>query len=434
VRWQLNMATNGKYRSRFLDVDAGKGCFLVHRDAYRDPVVFEEEKKKVLYRSWIILGHESEVANKGDFITRTVIDKDLILNRDRNGVVRAHFNSCRHRGPAVCRDKQGNRKTFVCPYHGWVYRDDGALISTGSNESDATFPEGFCQGHYTLLPVPQLAERAGFYFVNFDPAAESLNEFLEDAGDRLQLINDQSAAGMEVIRGCHEYEINGNYKLLCENSYDGYHLGPTHQSYVEYLMGVMKGVDLGAKGRSLSFGHGHACFETPIRAGRSVAQWIPSMGEDVREDIEAKRREVVGRLGEERGNEVCDKHRNMVIFPNSVINDQQSILVRSILPLAANRMLVRAWTLGPRDEAERLRAIRLENMLSFLGPGGFATPDDVAMLESAQRGYEATNVEWNDFSKGYGPDEKTLEGGTSDWANELQMRAYWLQWDRMMNV
>ena len=64
-----------------------------------------------------------------------------------------------------------------------------------------------------------------------------------------------------------------------------------------------------------------------------------------------ERREVVGRLGEERGNDVCDKHRNMVIFPNSVINDQQSVLVRSIIPLAHNRMLVRAWTLGPKDES-----------------------------------------------------------------------------------
>ena len=263
------MATDGHYRSKFLDVDPEKRTFLVHRDAYRDPAVFEEEKEKVLYRSWTILGHESEVEKNGDFITRTVIDKDLIFNRDRNGNVHAFFNSCRHRGAAVCRDRHGNRKTFTCPYHGWVYRDDGAMISTGSAESDATFPEGFCNGHYTLLPVPRLEQRAGFYFVNFDPNAESLDEFLDDAGDRLQLISDQSASGMEVIRGCHEYEINGNYKLLCENSYDAYHLAPTHESYVEYLMVVMKGVDMAPTGRALSLGHGHACFETLIRAGAS---------------------------------------------------------------------------------------------------------------------------------------------------------------------
>ena len=428
------MSTNGKYQSAYLDIDAEQRRFLVHRDAYRDPQVFELEKNKVLYKSWIILGHESEISGHGDFVTRTVVDKDLIFNRDRKGVVRAHFNSCRHRGPAVCRDKQGNRKTFACPYHGWVYRDDGILLSTGSEVSDATFPSSLLDGNFGLMSVPRLEEHAGFYFVNFNTDAEPLIEFLDDAADRLQLIADQSGAGMEVIRGIHEYEINSNYKLLCENSYDGYHLGPTHQSYVEYLMTVMKGIDMAAVGRAKSFGHGHACFETPIRAGRAVAQWIPSMGEEARVAIEAKREEVAGRLGEERARTVCETHRNMVIFPNSVINDQQSVLVRSIVPTAHNRMHVRAWTLAPRDEPRLLREIRLENMLSFLGPGGFATPDDVAMLEAAQRGYEATDVEWNDLSKGFGPEEQTAKGGETDWANELQMRAYWLEWDRLMTA
>ena len=428
------MSTNGRYQSEYLNVDAEQNLFRVHRDAYRDPQVFELEKKKVLHKSWIILGHESEIPKNGDFVTRTVVDKDLIFNRDRKGAVRAHFNSCRHRGPAVCRDKQGNRKTFACPYHGWVYRDDGVLLSTGSEASDATFPKSLIDGCFGLMPAPRLESHAGFFFVNFDPDAEPLLDFLDDAADRLQLIADQSGEGMEVIRGTHEYEINGNYKLLCENSYDGYHLGPTHQSYVEYLMTVMKGIDMAAVGRAHSFGHGHACFETPIRAGRAVAQWIPSMGEEARVAIEAKRDEVTARLGDNRAKIVCETHRNMVIFPNSVINDQQSVLVRSIVPTAHNRMHVRAWTLAPRDEPRLLREIRLENMLSFLGPGGFATPDDVAMLEAAQRGYEATDVEWNDFSKGYGPGEQTAKGGETDWANELQMRAYWLEWDRLMTA
>ncbi len=429
-----DMTITGHYQSRYLDVNPEKSSFLVHRDAYRCPEVFRLEKEKVLYKTWIIIGHESEIANPGDYIARTVIDKDLLLNRDRNGVVRAFFNSCRHRGPSVCREKSGNRKTFVCPYHGWVYKDDGTLMTSGTPESDATFPEGFFDGHISLMPVPRLESCAGFYFVNFDPDAPGLLDFLEDAADRLQLIDDQATTGMEVIRGVHEYEINANYKLLCENSYDGSHLGPVHQSYIEYMMDVLKGESLNSVGLAKSFGGGHASFEIWVRAGRAVAQWIPSMGEEVRAEVEAKKKEVYERLGEERGKLVCESHRNMVIFPNSIINDQQSVLVRSIIPVAQNKMLVRAWTLGPKEESPALREIRLTNMLAFLGPGGFATPDDVAMLEMAQRGYEATDIEWNDFSKGYTPDEKTLKGGVSDVNNELQMRAYWLQWDRMMSA
>ena len=101
-------------------------------------------------------------------------------------------------------------------------------------------------------------------------------------------------------------------------------------------------------------------------------------------------------------------NRNMVIFPNSIINDQQTVLLRTVTPTAHNRMIIRAWSIGPVDEGPVLRRIRNEGALSFLGPGGFATPDDVEMLELCQKGFESSDVEWNDISKGFRPDENTL--------------------------
>ena len=103
------------------------------------------------------------------------------------------------------------------------------------------------------------------------------------------------------------------------------------------------------------------------------------------------------------------------------------------MPLSHDRMLVRAWTIAPKDEEPGLREIRMDNILSFLGPGGFATPDDVSMLEWAQHAYESTDVEWNDFSKGITPDEDT-PSANAKFDDELQMRAYWVEWDRMMTA
>jgi hypothetical protein len=45
-------------------------------------------------------------------------------------------------------------------------------------------------------------------------------------------------------------------------------------------------------------------------------------------------------------------------------------------------------------------ALRLDCLLTFLGPGGFATPDDVEMLESCQRGFVNREVEWSDLLRG----------------------------------
>jgi len=423
------------HRSRFLWIDRERARFLVHRSAYTSPEVFEEEKRRILRRSWVALGHESEIRNKGDFIVRTVVDRELIFNRDVDGNVNAFFNTCRHRGTAICREPRGNRKRFVCPYHGWAYRSSGELFdqhaSFGYGER---FNEG---GFYNLQRVPKIAQRAGFYFVNFDAEAVSLDEYLADAGPMLDAIAEQSAVGMEVVRGCHEYEIKANYKLICENSYDGYHLELTHSSYVDYMRTMMRGVpisQMNIHGGARSLGNGHACFELEIPTGRPVAQWLPVWGEEARVAIEDKKRELEARLGKDKADRIAVTNRNMVIFPNSVINDQQTVLLRTVTPTAHNRMIIRAWSIGPMDEGAVLRRIRNEGALSFLGPGGFATPDDVEMLELCQKGFEMSDVEWNDMSKGFRADEATLRTTDEHFDNELQMRAYWLRWDQLMSA
>jgi len=420
-------------RSRFLWLDPARGRFLVHRSAYASAEVFAQEQQRILRRSWVVLGHDCELPNKGDFIVRPLLDRELIFNRDVNGRVNAFYNTCRHRGASLCREPRGNHKRFVCAYHGWAYRSSGELAGQGTTEGyDARFNE---DGFYDLARVPRLEQRAGFWFVCLDKDAPSLDDYLDGAGPMLDEIAAHSAAGLRVVRGCHEYEIKANYKLICENSYDGYHLNITHASYVDYMRSMVK--DLAAldiRGCARSLGNGHACFELRIPTGRPVAQWLPVWGEEARLEIEAKKRELEQRLGPERAERIAHVNRNMVLFPNSIINDQQTILMRTVTPLAHNRMVIRAWSFGPADESEVMRRIRNECTLSFLGPGGFATPDDVEMLELCQKGFEAGDVEWNDFSKGYRAGENTLRDVNPRFDNELQMRAYWSRWAELMSA
>jgi p-cumate 2,3-dioxygenase alpha subunit len=93
-------------------------------------------------------------------------------------------------------------------------------------------------------------------------------------------------------------------------------------------------------------------------------------------------------------------------------------------------MRVRAWALGPAEETPSARAIRLDAFLTFYGPGGFATPDDVEALEAVQAGIAATyrEVPWSIMSRGMA---KTGEQLNSD---ELHLRAFWLQWDKLMRA
>ena len=176
-----------------------------------------------------------------------------------------------------------------------------------------------------------------------------------------------------------------------------------------------------------NLGNGHAVIEYASPWGRPIARWVPSMGEDKRPVMAALREGLIKRFGEQRGTRISEFSRNMLIFPNLVINDIMAITVRTFMPAAPNKMTVSAWALGARDEDHDLRKLRLFNFLEFLGPGGFATPDDQEALENCQRGYQnLREVGWNDISKGMPRQGPPMND------DEEQMRCFWRQWrDRM---
>jgi p-cumate 2,3-dioxygenase alpha subunit len=90
-------------------------------------------------------------------------------------------------------------------------------------------------------------------------------------------------------------------------------------------------------------------------------------------------------------------------------------------------MEINAWALAPKDETLENRALRLDNFLTFLGPGGFATPDDMDMLESCQRGFLNREVEWSDISRGMKSDHPVP-------TDELQLRTFWRRWNELITL
>ena len=178
-------------------------------------------------------------------------------------------------------------------------------------------------------------------------------------------------------------------------------------------------------GRARALGNGHCVAENVARNGRPIAHWHPVFGEEAKEPIERVRQRLVEKYGEERAYRMADTSRNLLIYPNLIINDIVAITIRHFEPLAPDSMEVTAWHLVPREESDAVLSARLDSFLTFLGPGGFATPDDVEALESCQAGFRATEVEWSDISRGM----LSPSPNTSD---ELQMRGFWRQWHAHM--
>lgn len=404
--------------------DQTAGLFRVNRRAFTDAEYLDLERRRIFETCWIYAGHESEVPKAGDFRSRRVAGRPVILVRGDDGVVRALLNTCTHRGALVCREKRGNARTFQCPYHAWTYNPRGELIGVPGDDS---YSPAFDRGELGLGHTPRIDSYRGFIFISFNPSVEELNDYLAGAKEYLDLVCDQSEVGMKIIDGLQAYSIRANWKLLAENSIDGYHAAMTHRRYLDFLGET--GIDFrdgSRKQKALDLGNGHAVIEYDSPWGRPIARWVPSFGEERKGRIEAARRRFEERFGPERAARICEGSRNLLIFPNLVVNDIMAITVRSFFPSAPDYMEVDAWALAPADEPPEDAALRLDNFLTFLGPGGFATPDDVEMLESCQRGFVNREVAWSDISRGM----KREHPSGSD---ELQMRTFWRRWVELMS-
>lgn len=227
---------------------------LVPLAIYGDPAIYELELQRIFYRSWLFIAHESELPSPGDFVQRYIADGRWIVARDAAGTVRALFDSCRHRGTGVCKADKGNAASFRCPYHGWTYKNDGTLI--GIPNRDAAFGTALDPHEWGLLNAPHVAVYRGLIFVNLDPDATSLLDYLGDYRWYID-VNLGAASGMEVIGDPHRSVLPCNWKAGAENfSGDSYHTQFLHKSLTE--IGLTGDFASGANDVHITDCNGHA--------------------------------------------------------------------------------------------------------------------------------------------------------------------------------
>jgi phenylpropionate dioxygenase-like ring-hydroxylating dioxygenase large terminal subunit len=400
--------------------DRTRGLFQVHRSVFVSEEILAREKELLFDQMWLYVGHDSEIPHPGDFVTRKVGGRTVIFTRDRSGTVRVLLNTCRHRGAEVCRERRGNRKVFTCFYHGWAYGSDGGLISVPDGDS---YADGFKRSEHGLHQ-PHCESYRGFVFITFSADPPDLRAYLADAAYLLDLVADQSGSGMEIVAGTHQYAMKANWKLLMENSCDGYHGFTVHQTYFEMMMnlGVTPGLVAAGNGRGASadLGNGHAVAESPELG-------MPLMNDDVLAMTVSRRAALAERFGEAHARRMLNTTRNTIIFPNFVVIDLNfGIQVRTMYPTAPDHTEITGWQLMPRDAAEALKAYRLDNALTFWGPAGLATPDDIEALDQCQRGFASVHeVPYSDISRG-------MRSGAPTAVDELQMRTFWRRWNELL--
>ena len=138
----MNAAANGGtpkiMRTRKLSADMRARFEMLENDLQHDLVpawvfgsdhdVYALERERLFPRAWTVIGHVSEIPNRGDHLLRYIGEDPFIFIRSQDDRIRLLFNACRHRGSQLCTVERGNSEKFQCPYHGWTYASSGELI------------------------------------------------------------------------------------------------------------------------------------------------------------------------------------------------------------------------------------------------------------------------------------------------------------------
>ena len=243
---------------------------------YTDPAIFHDELERLFFGRWICVGRSQRIPNPGDYFLVELADESVIVTRSAEGALRAFFNVCRHRGTRMCTADEGSfAGSIQCPYHGWTYSLDGALLGAPHMEQP-----GFSRADYPLKAVA-LDTWEGHIFLNFAADPPPLAAQLGDLPARF------AAWGMAELR-LHRrivYHARANWKLIVANYNECLHcplIHPTLNRLTDYLGADNQPPSPDYIGGAMGFRPG---AETMSFGGIRKRDYLPGLSEEQRKIV-----------------------------------------------------------------------------------------------------------------------------------------------------
>jgi nitrite reductase/ring-hydroxylating ferredoxin subunit len=181
----------------------------------------EEEFKRLWTRTWQFTCRLEHIPNPGDYYVYDIGPYSFIVTRVTDTEIRAYFNACLHRGTKLrASGTEGTASEFKCSFHGWSWNVDGSNKSmTCPWDFPHANPEEFS------LPEARVDVLAGFVWINMDPDAPSLRDYI--GPEALAHIEAWKLEDRHIV--CHvEKPIPANWKLNIEAFMEAYHVPETH--------------------------------------------------------------------------------------------------------------------------------------------------------------------------------------------------------------
>jgi phenylpropionate dioxygenase-like ring-hydroxylating dioxygenase large terminal subunit len=411
---------------------------FVHRDVYVSQTIFEAEMAHIFGSSWVYVGHESEVPEADDFVTRTLGRRPVILTRDRHQGLHVLINRCTHRGAVVCRQERGKAGRFTCGYHAWTFSNQGKCI--GIPLSHAYGP-GFRLEAQNLHAAPRVESYRGFIFTSLNADVPPLVEHLAHARRYLDEWLDRGDGLPVVVRaGAMKFNTHANWKTIYDNAGDGYHPPFSHVSMLRVFSRRYGDVDMqyysanfdDAPLLSRDLGNGHTLLDQRLSMHAQSA-WIR---QHVLPGREVLWQALDQKYGPERALAMLDSSTgsglNLNIFPNLLIIGNQ---IQVVEPAAVNRTVVHWFSTTLDGAPDEINAIRMRMQEDF---PSFGEVDDTANFEACQAGMESVpEMEWVDIRRHLNTGVGRVEADgamTEPVSSDLHMRCYFDAWRRRMNA
>jgi phenylpropionate dioxygenase-like ring-hydroxylating dioxygenase large terminal subunit len=425
--------SSGEYLENIVRPQEG----LISRRIFADPEVFALEQERIFGRGWFFVGHESEIPQPGDVLSRQCGLDPVLFLRDQDGVVRVFLNSCRHRGMRLLRTDRDNVRLFRCPYHGWSYGTNGELLAASGEHH-------YCDGELDkselgLIPVARLGSYRGLVFGTWDPRAPSLEEWLGDMRWYMDIIFGRTGE-IEFVGVPQVWEVDCAWKFATDNFTDNFHVFHAHQSLVELEM-LPNDPDFASHGHMVTLENGHILHfvaGAPMEAFQGLGI-PPALRPKFDQCLNPGQAQIAHTHGYSAGTMWPNFHWLQLTGAGDMQAEPIGILnLRLEIPLSATRTRMFSWFAIDKDASDDYRKLSYETYVRTFGPGGIFDQDDMENWEectAAARGpaakrftlhhrmglYRATAPDWPGPGTCY-PDSY----------GEMTQREWYAEWLRQM--
>lgn len=398
----------------------------VHGSVYTSPEVYRREMDTIFKTGWVYVGHESEIKQPGDYLTRMIGSDPVVVVRSKDNQVRVLLNRCTHRAAKLCTAEMGNATSFRCPYHGWTFSNTGELRGVPMREA---YGEAFdeVRSDLGMAAAPRVDSYGGFIFASLAPEGVSLIQHLGKATGAIdRLLNLSPTGEIEFASTWMKHLHHANWKMVVENNVDGYHALFTHISVYESIRPAKVShvpEKTSVLVRDLGDGHSEIDYSEEYRRLDEEFVWY---GRIPREKLGGYAEALENAYGPEKTHEsLVIGPPHTLIWPNLFLAEMNVMFVE---PQAPDRTVAYTTAVQIPGQPE-LNERTLRRCEGAMGPAGFLIADDGEIGMRNQAGLAAESPEWLVLARGAGSDI-TNESGVinNDKSAETPQRGFYQRW------